>query len=149
MRKSIGTRALSLLLVCISLFSLCMVSFSASAEDGIEPYFNNLISASNSFRISSTGKMTVTNSYDGIPKVTIKAVITTYVEKKTLGLFWTRVDIGTTDNQWVDTIYNYTYAGSHSFQLSSKGTYRVTTKFEIFGTGGLPDEFIVQKEETY
>lgn len=73
--------------------------------------------------ISSSGKVTI-NRYTGFPLTTTKAVITMYIEKRTLGLFWTRVDIGEPDNQWVDTIKNYSYNGSRTYQLSSSGTYR-------------------------
>lgn len=51
-----------------------------------------------------------------------------------------KVDIGQTNNQWVDTIYNYSYSGSHSVQLSSKDIYRITVNYEISGTGGAVDK---------
>ena len=57
-----------------------------------------------------------------------------------MGLFWTRVDIGTTNDEWVDTINNYRYTGSRTHQLSSSGTYRVTVNFKIYGSGGTADE---------
>ena len=68
-----------------------------------------------------------------------KAIITTYVEKKVLGLFWSRVDIGQTDNKWIDVRYDNVYTGTHSVQLSDKGTYRVTSEFVMYGSGGPAD----------
>ena len=91
----------------------------------------------------------VTNSYSVINSVTSKAVITTYVEKKVLGIFWSRVDIGQTNDEWVDTVYNYKYSGSHSIQLSSTGTYRVNVEYVIYGSGGSSDTITRQIEESY
>ena len=99
--------------------------------------------------INNSGKLTITYKYSGSPEITTKAVITTYVEKKFLGLFWRRVDIGTTDNKWVDTIYNYMYNGSRNYQLSSSGTYRVTIIYKIYGSGGAADEIECQAQDSY
>lgn len=133
-----------LIIVCI----LSNIVISAFASE-VMPLLNNVVTASTSAAISDSGKLTVTNQYYGFDGVTTKAVITTYVEKKTLGLFWTRVDIGQTDNKWVDTIYSYEYSGSHSLQLESTGTYRVVTTFVVYGTGGAADEIERTVERTY
>lgn len=123
----------------LMVFSSFMLAMQAHATE-IMPYYNNVITADSVATISSTGRLTVRNSYDGEKGVTTKAVITTCVEKKVLGLFWTKVDIGTTDNNWVDTIYGHVYTGSHSVQLSSEGTYRITVNYVIYGSGGAADE---------
>lgn len=80
---------------------------------------------------------------------TTKVVITTYIEKKTLGLFWKRVDIGTANNEWVDTIYGIDYTKVRRFQLSAKGTYRVKIVFKVYGTGGAADEIPYEIKDTY
>ena len=72
-----------------------------------------------------------------------------YVEKRTLGFFWTRVDIGQPNNQWYDVVYDYMYIGSHSFQLNSHGTYRITVTYVISGTGGEPDIITRTITKTY
>ena len=152
MAKSIRQRVLSLILVCISVFTMFSVSVSAVQAQAAEiatPYYNNVVTARSTATISDSGLLTIKNSYVGVDGVTTKAVITTYVEKKTLGLFWTRVDIGTTSDQWVDTIYDSIYEGVHTFQLSSKGTYRVTVTYVIYGTDGAPDEIIKEIEKEY
>jgi len=66
-----------------------------------------------------------------------------------LGLFWTRVDIGTTNDQWVDTIYDYRYTGTRTFQLPSSGEYRITVIFVIYGNGGEADNIVAQKTVSY
>ncbi len=151
MTRSIKTRALSLLLAFVSVFTVFGVFASSKAVLAAEitPYYNNTVSAISTATISSTGKITITNSYSGIKNITNKAVITTYIEKRFLGIFWTRVDIGTTNDEWVDTIYNYYYTGDHSFQLESTGTYRVTVEFVISGSGGDADEIVRETEKKY
>jgi len=77
------------------------------------------------------------------------AFITTYVEKRFLLLFWTRVDIGVRNNQWVDYVYEDTYIGAQVVKLDSKGTYRVTAVFEVFGSGGPVDVITCQPVVQY
>ena len=150
MRKAMNKRAwktaLPLVLICM-IFTHSM-SMSAKAAD-IMPYYNNAISTLSNADVSSSGVITISYKYVGIPNVTTKAVLTIYIEKRTLGLFWTRVDIGEPDNQWVITKYLEKYTGSQSFQLSSKGTYRVTVKYKIYGTGGSADEETWKEKVTY
>lgn len=132
-------------ILCLLLVTQMLVQPVAAAA--AMPLFNNVASVSNPVTISDSGKLTVTNQYYGFEGTTTKAVITTYIEKKTLGLFWTRIDIGQTDNQWVDTLYGYKNSVAHSFQLDSTGTYRVVTTFVIYGTDGSSDEIekIIEK----
>lgn len=124
------------------------VSFIAYAEE-IIPRYNNVSYAESNVTVSSSGKMNITNSFSGSASVFSRAVITTYVERKTLGLFWTRVDIGQTDDEWVDTIYTNVYSGTHSHQLEKTGTYRVTVEYVIYGSGGAADTITREIEKTY
>lgn len=152
MSRTVRIRMLAFALTVVSIFSMfsgTAFATKAHAAEIATPYYNNTLSARTTIAISSTGELSVVNSYQGFENVTTKAVITTYVEKKVLGLFWTRVDIGTTDDQWVDTIYNYYYTGRHNFQLNSTGTYRVTVTYKIYGSGGTADEIECQETKTY
>lgn len=138
-------KLLAIILVCTSLVSIfSIVSYAATLEN-VTPRYNNVVSASTAVVISDDGEITISNRYTGTNGTTTKGVITTYIEKKTLGLFWTRVDIGRTNDEWVDTIYNYKYVGSHSYQLQSTGKYRVTVTFVIYGNNGAADE--IEKQE--
>ncbi len=136
-----------LLIMCLFVVPLSPVS--AATEEGVMPRYNNVASVTASISINDSGKLTITYKYGGSPEITTKAVITTYIEKKFLGLFWKRVDIGTTDNKWVDTINDYRYTGSRIHQLSSSGTYRVTVVYKIYGSGGSADEIELQKTDSY
>ena len=146
MNKSIVKRMLSFIVMCMVMCST--VSFIANAEE-ILPRYNNVSYAESNVTISSSGKMNITNSFSGSASVFSRAVITTYVERKTLGLFWTRVDIGQTDDEWVDTIYTNVYSGTHSHQLEKTGKYRVTVEYVIYGSGGAADTITREIEETY
>ena len=132
----------------IAIILILSSSTSAFAVFSYEPKFNN-ITANSVASISDGGLLTITNKYQGIKGTTTKGEITTYVEKKTMGFFWTRVDIGQPDNQWHDVIYNYMYIGDHTFQLASHGTYRITVIYVISGTGGDPDTITRTTTKTY
>ncbi len=146
MKKNLLKRILCFVVMCTVLIST--VSFIAYAEE-IIPRYNNVSYAESNVTVSSSGKMNITNSFSGSASVFSRAVITTYVERKTLGLFWTRVDIGQTDDEWVDTIYTNVYSGTHSHQLEKTGTYRVTVEYVIYGSGGAADTITREIEKTY
>ena len=136
MRIKVTKRAICAVIALI----MAMSAFSAFAvAQTVEPCFNNVVRVSNQAEVSSSGKLTATNRYTADANVFSKAIITTYVEKKVLGLFWSRVDIGQTNDKWIDVIYECLYTGFHYFQLSDKGTYRVTSEFVVYGSGGPAD----------
>ena len=139
----------SLIIASTLIFLIFSTPVTAAMKESLVPYYNNVDSANSSVTISSGGTITINNRYTGTQSVTTKAVITTYIEKKTLGIFWIRVDIGQTNNEWVDTVYNYYYSGSHSHQLEKTGTYRVTVEYVIYGSGGSADTITKQIEKNY
>lgn len=149
MKKYTLKKLISLIMANVFLLLIVFVPAKAAVQDEIAPCYNNVVSVSSMASVSSTGVLKVTNSYNGNSSVTTKAIITTYIEKKTLGIFWRRVDIGQTDDEWVDTIYNYKYSGSHSVQLPSTGTYRVTVEYVIYGSGGSADTITKEIEKSY
>ena len=136
---------------CLLIAVLMMVSAStaAMAASLYETRYNNTVMASSVASISDSGLLTVDNQFQGIRGKTTKGEITTYVEKRTLGFFWTRVDIGQPNNQWVDVVYDYLYDGSHTFQLSNQGTYRITVVYVISGSGGEADTITQTITKTY
>lgn len=131
-------KILSCLLCTLMLFSYVTVPATA-ANDGIMPCYNNVISTRTQFNISDSGVARVTVSYEGVPGVTTGATITTKIQKRSLGLIWTKVDIGTTNNEWVDSTRVESYSTFHSVTLPDTGTYRVVVEYEITGTGGATD----------
>ena len=137
---------LCLFIVAVMIFSTSMVVLAAPID---ETRFNNTFTATSTASVSDNGKLTINNQYQGIKGTTTMGEITTYIEKNFLGLFWIRVDIDQPNNQWLDIVYDYLYYGSHTFQLSSHGTYRVTVTYVISGSGGVPDTITKTITKTY
>ena len=132
-------KKISICLLCmLMLFSYVTVP-AAAANEGIMPCYNNVIETSTDFSISESGVAEVGISYDGITGVTTGATITTKIQKRSLGLIWTKVDIGTTNNEWVDIARLADYSTFHRVTLPGTGTYRVVVEYEITGTGGATD----------
>lgn len=149
MKKITLKKLISLILSYVLLLLIVLVPAKAAIKEEIEPCYNNVVSTDTFVSISNSGIIKTTNSYTGDRTVTTKAIITTYIEKKILGLFWSRVDIGQTNDEWVDTIYNYEYIGSHSHQLTATGTYRVTVEYVIYGSGGSADTITKEVEKVF
>lgn len=138
----------TLSLVFTLLFSIATVSVNA-ADNSITPYYNNVNSTSTNFIITNNGNATASIGYTGINGTTSKAVITSYIQKKTLGIFWIRVDNGQPNKEWVDISYSNSYRNSHSIQLSSNGEYRLVVEYKISGSGGSTDEISSTINRTY
>lgn len=142
-------RKTSIFCLLIAVLMMVSASTSAMAASPYETRYNNTVMASSVASISDSGLLTVDNQFQGIRGKTTKGEITTYVEKRTLGFFWTRVDIGQPNNQWVDVVYDYLYDGTHTFQLSNQGTYRITVVYVISGSGGDADTIRQTMTKTY
>lgn len=138
-----------ILILCLTAVPVFSVSATTIPNDEIMPLYNNTMSARIYAGVSNNGVLTISYKVNGFSDKTTKIVITTYIEKKTLGLFWTRVDNGQPDNQWVDTIYNYKYIGDRTFKLSSTGKYRIKVTYKVYGSGGSADTIPCETEFTY
>ena len=149
MKQNFKRIIVALLVICFTITPINSVYAAKYIDNDIMPLYNNTDSVSGSFSINSTGLSTINYRFYGISGTTTKAIITTYIEKRTLGFFWTRVDIGTTDNEWIDTINSYNGSKKRTFQLSKNGTYRVNIKFKIYGSGGSADEITKVYEDSY
>lgn len=136
--------------LCLSVFfSGRMLSATAATPSEIMPMYNNTSCVSSNIGISSSGQLTIYYDYTGFPGKTSKAVITTYIERKTLGLFWKRVENGQTNNEWVDTKFGVDCSYFRVFQLPSSGTYRVTVTYQIYGSGGAADNIKCVMKDSY
>ena len=139
-------KIISVILV-LTLFS-GVFALNASAES-VQPRLNNTISTSTSFHINdSTGKATITMSCSGNSDFT-RVNIVSYIQKKTLGLFWTRAETGTNNNEWKDSSNKNPYSTTRSITLSSTGTYRAVVTYTVEGTGGSDDVIEDIIEDTY
>ena len=64
------------------------------------------------------------------------AEIHTYVERRTLGFIWVKVDNGQPNKTWVDTSTSRNYTKNYSLSLTQTGTYRVTAEYTFYGSSG-------------
>jgi len=143
-------RIISVILLVTILSAFAITAAAAVIEnEGVMPCYNNTMNTSTNFTISTAGKATISAVYNGYRDRTTGATITSYIEKRTLGLFWTKVDIGEPNNEWVDTSTDYSGAFGHEFYLEDTGTYRATVVYEIRGTGGATDVIDFDKTLTY
>ena len=146
MKKHIKKGVTIILMFCLALVTM----FSVSAESPeITPFYNNTKSASVFAKVDKDGELTISYLFNGYDDRTTKVVITTYIEKKVLGLFWTRVDNGQPNEHRIDTIYISEYYGSRTFKLTSNGTYRVKATYVVYGSGGSADNIPCENQVTY
>ena len=139
MKKTIN-RILALSLAILTLFAGIVLPAEKALGDGEK--YNNISSVTTDSTVNSSGLLTASMRVRGIKGKTTRIDIELYIEKRVLGLFWTRVNLNTPNNIWSDTTSNYLYNNSFTFQLNSSGTYRVTTTFTIYGTGGTEDVIV-------
>ena len=128
--KKMFSLLLALLIVCTSLSP----AYASQTEDEAMPRLNTMIDVSSAANLSSSGLLYVINTYATNDSQISRVVVTTYVEKRNLLLFWDRVDIGTTNDEWVDRGGNGDFSKAHTAQMPGSGTYRVTVTFEVYNS---------------
>lgn len=121
------------LLTLLAFFAVPVSKVSAATA------YNNTVRASVASSVSSTGQLDVTLLVDGIKGKTNRIEVELYVEKRVLGIFWSRVNIGYPNNLWTDSTNNYLYRNTFSTQLPSTGTFRVTVTYTVSGSVGADD----------
>ena len=138
----------------VSVFALALLTLVMGV---VVPYrraeaattYNNTISASILCNINLNGCLGASLSVTGMKGKTTKISVELYVEKKVLGVFWSRVNIGCPNNVWTDSTTGTNYSNTFSFDLSSTGTYRVTVTFTVSGSGGSDDIIVKTSTVTY
>ena len=136
-------------LALMALLMLAMSVFVSTRKTEAATTYNNATDADLSASISSNGLLNVSLSVMGIKGITTRIETALYVEKRILGLFWKRVNIGCTDNVWYDSTTNIYYNSVFSHSLSSGGTYRITVTYTVSGSGGASDIITMTNTVTY
>lgn len=133
MKKSIK-KIIAILLTLITLLSAYTCIVSADEEISmLSLYFRNVESTA---AVTSSGILEITNYYSTNSDDFTSAKISTYVERKTLGLFWVKVDNGQPNKTWVDNTKSTMYSKGYTLQLSKTGNYRVTIEYTFYGKNG-------------
>lgn len=133
----------------LALLALVMGVFMPSRKVEAAMMYNNVINAVISCSVDSSGRLQTGMVATGVKGVTTRISVELFVEKRVLGIFWTKVDIGCTNNVWTDYTTGATYNNSFSTDLPSSGTYRITVIFTVSGTGGSDDVIERTKTITY
>lgn len=139
-------RGLCLILALCTVF-LTMTGYCKTVRAATT--FHNTLYADIVNSIDSDGRLETILHVDGFKGITTLIETDLYVEKRILGIFWIRVDIGYTNNVWHDSTTDYHYSNYFDTQLSSHGTYRVTVTYTVSGTGGTPDVIVLTDTDTY
>lgn len=149
MRKSIKRLLTIALMFCLTVTPMFSASAASAQSNEIVPFYNNTRVVRTYCSVDDNGELAISYNVDGISGVTTKIIITTYIEKKILGLFWTRVDNGQANDQWVNTYHTSKYNGERYFDLPSTGTFRVNVTYVVYGSGGSADSIPYEAEVQY
>ncbi len=146
--KTLLKAVLTAMLAVVLLIMSILPTSATSSEPEIMPLFYNCNYCFLDFYIDG-GVGTVTVDYCANSQTFTQLRISVKIQKRTLGIFWTTVDIGTDDNTW--TIYSTIdeYFIYERFPIESIGTYRAVFDLDFYGTGGTVDEIDDKLEFTY
>lgn len=127
----IKTKRIMLFIICLILCFTGTNIIANAADSIVQPYYNYTRQATSNLHINSSGKADVTISCTGLSTNVTKIKSETCLQRK-VGLIWIKTDIGTANNVWTSTAYDYILVASHSANLSKKGTYRAKTVFTVY-----------------
>ncbi len=134
MKKSLQ-KSIAILIALITLFSTftCIVCAQEAPETRSLYYKTATTTAS----ISSAGLLTIKNAYSiKSGSGFTSAKISTYVERKVMGVFWVKVDNGQPNKTWVAYPTATDYSKTYTLQLMQTGNYRVTAEYIFYGSSG-------------
>ena len=138
------TRRILLVLLCMA-----MVMAATLPVCAVEPRLSHGVITSYGFNIDSAGWSELNVTYAGNDTTFTSFTVETYIQKRSLGFIWTKVDNGEPDKTWVDTSTDQAGFFVHTLQLESTGTYRAVFKFIFSGTGAEDDVIEDRVERTY
>lgn len=136
-------RLLALIFCVLMIVGATLPAFAANARMGHGVDYTTV------FQINSSGLATVRVSYAGNATTFTDITVETYIQKRSLGLVWTKVDNGESNKTWVDTSTSQTGTFVHNLQLDSTGTYRAVFKITFSGTGASDDVITERIEDVY
>lgn len=94
--------------------------------------FVNIYNSSLTFYISDGGIATLMYTVSGLAD-SGKIIVKTYIERKTLGVFWSKIDLGNGSTEWTDSSMSIYTSKTHSVKVSKTGTYRATMVIYVDG----------------
>ena len=136
--KKVITLGMVILMLC------AMIAPIYAVESEITPYYNNTIRVSGRFQIEDDGVAEITLSFTGYTNCATGATLTSKIQKSTSS-GW--VDVS--GASWVDEVDAPRKTLQHTYQLSSKGTYRLVYEVVVRGTCGDADVISETIEDDY
>ncbi|MBE6619764.1 MAG: hypothetical protein E7625_00160 [Ruminococcaceae bacterium] len=130
---------LTLLMATLILWTMCVSVYASDTGTGISPRLDNCHDASMVFSVLDPGVAHFAVDYNGNAATFTQAKLTVTFQKKFLGLFWRKVDIGTTNNEWVGYCTDLRGSFYDTVTMDGTGTYRANFTLEIYGTSGTTD----------
>jgi len=97
---------------------------------------NTISSVTSTVNLGTNGDISIIYRNVAHPSSVEKVVTTTYIEKRTF-FSWERINIGTINNEWIDTIHQSIYTSSRLYHLSTPGTYRTTIIYQFYNSSNL------------
>lgn len=133
MKNIVLKKITSLLLVFILFVLFFSLPVQASGGPMKSKYYNSVDTFAG---VSTSGVLTITNTYVVTGPGFSDAEMHTYVERRVLGFLWIKVNNGQTNNTWIDTSTKLIYEKNHYLTLPQTGTYRVTAEYTFNGSNG-------------
>lgn len=142
MKKRLLTSILILSMLFVTAIGGLTVSASEnplSNAESISPRFTNCNVCDFAFQVLDPGEAHVAVTYSAKADVFVQAKLTVKIQKKFLGIFWKDVDIGLTDNEWIEYSYDIRGQFYNYFPADGTGLYRAVIRLEVHGTTGVSD----------
>lgn len=135
--------------ILLVLLCLTMLMSATLPTCAAEPRLSHGVVASYDFGITTDGVAELVVTYAGNDTSFTGITMETYIQKRSLGFIWTKVDNGEVDKTWVDSSSDQAGVFVHTLQLSSKGTYRAVCTVTFSGTGAEDDVLVDKIEAVY
>lgn len=135
-----------LLMVSLGLLMILSLTLPTFA---VEPRLSHGVMAEYGFDITPTGYAEWLVNYAGNSTSFTNITVETYIQKRSLGFIWTKVDNGEPNKTWVETSTSNEGLFCRGMQLDSTGTYRAVIKITFSGTGAADDVLEDRVEAVY
>ena len=128
-------RKLSALFICVCFIISCstLSVSSAQAQPAAMPLsFVDIYNSSITFFVSDSGTATLmytVSGHSGSGKITVKS----YIERKSFGIFWSRIELSDGSREWTDTSMGVYMSNTHTLRVDKEGTYRATVVIYVDG----------------
>lgn len=123
-------------LMLLTAWAGALPASAAAVEPEVMPCWENVSSCQNNFSITANGSASVSVVYYGNSATFSSIRVSVVVQKRVLGIFWSKIDIGDAGEEWVATSGNLSGLLSKTFSIEDTGTYRAKFVVDVTSTSG-------------